>query len=90
MSFGLEVSHRADKMLGRLDRKTATRIRDKIDQLAVDPYNPRISDELEMIEGQRYARVGDWRVIYEVREADRTVFIVTVQHRSRVYKELPN
>ncbi|MEW6657461.1 MAG: type II toxin-antitoxin system RelE/ParE family toxin [Thermodesulfobacteriota bacterium] len=89
MNFGIEVSHRADKMLGRLDRKTATRIRDRIDQLAIDPFNPRISYELEMIKGQRYSRVGDWRVIYEVREADQTVLIVTVQHRSRVYKELP-
>jgi len=89
MNFGIEVSHRADKMLGRLDRKTAARIRDKIDQLSIDPFNPRISDELEMLKGQRYARVGDWRIIFEVREADRTVFIVTVQHRSRVYKDLP-
>ena len=89
MSYGIEVSHRADKMLGRLDRKTVTRIRERIDQLAFDPFNPRNSDELEMIKGQRYSRVGDWRIIYEIREADQTVFVITVQHRSRVYKELP-
>jgi mRNA interferase RelE/StbE len=88
MSYQTEVSHRADKMIGRLDRKTATRIRDRIDELALDPFNPRISDDLEMGTGQRYARVGDWRIIYQVRETDRTIFIVTVQHRSRVYKEL--
>ena len=88
MSFQIEVSHRADKMVGRLDRKTATRIRDRIDQLALDPFNPRISDELEMVKGQRYSRVGDWRIIYQVREAEYTVFVVTVQHRSRIYKEM--
>ncbi|MFZ5452192.1 MAG: type II toxin-antitoxin system RelE family toxin [Thermodesulfobacteriota bacterium] len=89
MRYGIEVSHRADKMLGRLDRKTVNRIRDRIDQLAVDPCNPRLSDELAMIKGQRYSRVGDWRLIFEVRETERTIFVATVQHRSRVYKELP-
>jgi mRNA interferase RelE/StbE len=89
MSYGIEVSHRADKILGRLDRKIATRIRDRIDQLAIDPFNPRVADELEMSKGQWYSRVGDWRIIYEVREADQTVFVVAVQHRSKVSKELP-
>ena len=89
MNYGIEVSHRADKMLGRLDRKTANRIRDRIEQLAVDPLNPRLSDALEMIKGQRYSRVGDWHIIFEVHEAGQTIFVVTVQHRSRVYKELP-
>jgi mRNA interferase RelE/StbE len=76
MSYGIELSHRADKMLGRLDRKIATRIRDRIDQLAVAPLNSRISDALEMMAGQRYSRLGDWRIIYEVREAENTVFRV--------------
>jgi len=89
MSYGIGVSHRADKMLGRLDRKTATRIRDRIDELAIEPFNPRIADELEMSKGQWYSRGGDWRIVYEVREADQTVFVVTVQHRSKVYKEMP-
>ena len=89
MSHPIEVFHRADKMVGRLDRKTATRIRDRIDHLALDPFNPRVSDELEIVKGQRYSRVGDWRMIYQVREAHHTVLVVTVQRRSRVYKEMP-
>jgi mRNA-degrading endonuclease RelE of RelBE toxin-antitoxin system len=88
MSYTVEVSHRADKALGRLDRKTATRIRDRIDLLALDPYNRRISDEREMVPGQRYSRAGDWRILFEVRESEKTVVIVTIQHRSRVYKDL--
>ncbi|MBM4294426.1 MAG: hypothetical protein FJ126_05905 [Deltaproteobacteria bacterium] len=88
MSYAVEVSHRADKVLGRLDRKSAARIREKIDQLSLNPYERRISDELEMIKGQRYSRAGDWRIVYEVREAEKILFIGTIQHRSRVYKDL--
>jgi mRNA-degrading endonuclease RelE of RelBE toxin-antitoxin system len=41
-----------------------------------------------MVPGQRYFRAGDWRILFEVRESEKTVVIVTIQHRSRVYKDL--
>jgi mRNA-degrading endonuclease RelE of RelBE toxin-antitoxin system len=46
-----------------------------------------LSKDLEMVKGQRYSRVGDWRIIYEVRENDEIMFIVTIQHRSKVYRD---
>jgi mRNA interferase RelE/StbE len=88
MSYAIRVSRRADKAFVRLDRSIAPRIRDRIDQLAINPYDPRLSHELEMIKGQRYSRVGDWRIIYEVRENDGILVIVTIQHRSKVYRDL--
>ncbi len=36
----------------------------------------------------RYSRVGDWRIIYEINAEKDTVFIIAIQHRSRVYKDL--
>ena len=88
MSYAIRVSRRADKVFERLDRSIAPRIRDRIDQLSLNPYDSRLSHELEIVQGQRYSRVGDWRIIYEVRENDRIMFIVTIQHRSKVYKDL--
>jgi mRNA interferase RelE/StbE len=90
MSYAIRVSRRADKAFERLDRAIAprTRIRDRITQLAVNPFDSRLSKELEMLKGQRYTRVGDWRIINEVRENDGIMFIITIQHRSKVYRDL--
>jgi mRNA interferase RelE/StbE len=88
MSYAIRVSRRADKAFERLDRSIAPRIRDRIDQLVLNPYDSRLSHELETVKGQRYTRVGDWRIIYEVRENDRIMFIVTIQHRSKIYRDL--
>jgi mRNA-degrading endonuclease RelE of RelBE toxin-antitoxin system len=75
-------------MLDRLDRKIEHRDQARFDELAANPLDPRISSQLETAAGRNYSRVGDWRIIYEIREADQTVFVVTVQHRSCVYKEM--
>jgi mRNA interferase RelE/StbE len=88
MKYTTALSAKAMKVLNRLDRKIDQRIQSRFDELAVNPLDPRISSQLETAEGQRYARVGDWRIVYEIREAEKTVFVITVQHRSRVYKEL--
>jgi mRNA interferase RelE/StbE len=88
MSYAIRVSRRADKAFEHLGRTIAPRIRDRIAQLAVNPFDSRLSKELGMVKGQRYSRVGDWRIIYEVRENDGIMFIVTIQHRSKVYRDL--
>jgi mRNA-degrading endonuclease RelE of RelBE toxin-antitoxin system len=56
--------------------------------LAVNPSEPHISKKLETVAGQRYSRVGDWRIVYEILEESGTLLVVTIQHRSRVYQDL--
>jgi mRNA-degrading endonuclease RelE of RelBE toxin-antitoxin system len=44
--------------------------------------------KLETAPEKRYSRVGDWRIVYEI-EADRQrPVVITIQHRSKVYKEV--
>jgi mRNA interferase RelE/StbE len=88
VKYKVVLSASAIKGLDRLDRKTEKRIQARIDELAPDPIDPRLSSQVEMAEGKRYSRVGDWRLIFEIEENARTRFIITVQHRSRVYKEV--
>jgi mRNA interferase RelE/StbE len=88
LSYGVEFSRQAAKVLKRLDRTTISRVRERLEQVAHDPYERRITEGLEMVPGQRYTRVGDWPIILEVQESDKSVYIVTIQHRSRVYKDL--
>ena len=88
MSYTAVLTAKAMRELERLDRKTEKRVQSRLDELAANPLDPRISNKLEMSEGKRYSRVGDWRIVYEIKESERTLFVITVQHRSRVYKEL--
>jgi mRNA-degrading endonuclease RelE of RelBE toxin-antitoxin system len=82
------LSAKAIKILDRLDRKIAKRIQGRLEELAVDPSDPRLSNKLETIAGKRYSRVGDWRIVYGIAEDSDTIFVVTIQHRSRVYQEI--
>jgi len=88
VKYQVSPSQKAAKALERLDRQTLKRVQARIDELAVNPMDPRISKQLEMAPDRRYARVGDWRIIFAVNEEEHVLEIAAVQHRSRVYKKL--
>ena len=49
-----------------MDRKTAARIIEKVEQLAVDPAS--LANNIQRLkggDGMMRLRVGDWRVIYQ-------------------------
>jgi mRNA interferase RelE/StbE len=37
------------------------------------------------LKGHRRIRVGDWRVVYRIDEATKTVYVVAIKHRKDVY-----
>lgn len=88
MKYEVRVSRQAEKELERLDRKTLKRIQIRVDDLAGNPLNPRLSKQLEMDPSKRYSRVGNWRIIFAVNEADQILEVATVQHRGKVYKKI--
>jgi mRNA-degrading endonuclease RelE of RelBE toxin-antitoxin system len=88
VTYRVFLSARAIKVLEKLDRKTEQRLQARLDELAGNPLDNRLSKKLEMAEGRRYARVGDWRMVYEIDEERRWLLVVTIQHRSKVYKEI--
>lgn len=86
VSFRVEFSHQAAKDLRRLDRTTAKRVRARIEDVAADPFSHRHSRQMETMVGNRYTRVGDWRIIYRVNEAAGELNIVAIQPRSAAYR----
>jgi mRNA interferase RelE/StbE len=74
----------AAKELKRLDRTTIQRIDAKIAELARDPLNSRLSRQMETDPEARYSRVGDWRIIYRVNEAQGIIDIVAVKPRGKL------
>jgi mRNA-degrading endonuclease RelE of RelBE toxin-antitoxin system len=55
-------------------------------QLAVDPFDPRLSAPLAERPGIRKSRVGGWRIPFTVDSEAKVVYILTVDIRSQVYK----
>jgi mRNA interferase RelE/StbE len=88
MRYSVKPSRKAEKELNHLDREILRRIQTRIDELAQDPFDPRLSHQLEMSPEQRYSRVGDWRIIFEVDVPNEIMNVAAIQHRSRVYKKL--
>lgn len=85
MKYQVHVERGALKTVKSLDKATARRIQDRIDELAMDPYDQRISGPIKMGAGERKSRVGDWRIIYAVDQANQIVNVIAVRPRKRAY-----
>ena len=83
MAYNITFKKSVTKDLKRISKQQATRILDKIDtELARDPEkSPSLTGPFA---GLRKFRVGDYRVIFAIMDAD--VLILRVQHRKDVYR----
>ena len=83
MIWRIDLARRAERELADLPDATMLRILGKLHQLAEHPF-PR---GVKKLEGGGYRiRIGDYRVLYDVRSADRTVVISAIGHRRDVYR----
>lgn len=82
------VTYTADaiKALTNMDRTIARRIEAKISALAEAPRAPNNNvKQLTGVEGYRL-RVGDWRVVYNLKHEILTVMVIKAGHRREVYE----
>lgn len=84
MSYSIKIKQSAAKSLARIDRPERERIIQRIDQLA---ENPGAGSVLKgEFSGLRRIRIGTYRVVYEVRDAELVVLVVRIGHRREVYR----
>jgi mRNA interferase RelE/StbE len=84
--FSVEYSKAARKALKGMPRNTARLVMDKIAALAVDPMAPNNNvKKLTNHPGYRL-RVGDWRVVYLLREQALVIAVVRIAPRGEVYQ----
>jgi mRNA interferase RelE/StbE len=88
VKYEIRLSHRAARDLDRLDKPTQKRMLRRLEQLAEDPYGPRISAPLSGVGNLRKSRVGAWRIIYQVTDDPKIVFVVMIERRGQVYKRI--
>jgi mRNA interferase RelE/StbE len=77
----------AQRALRRADRPIQRRLVNAMTDLATDP-RPHGAKALKDQHGLLRIRVGDYRVVYEVRDSELVVYVVTLGHRSKVYDRL--
>ena len=84
--YKILFSSQAVKTIQKLPHNKALLIREKINLLAADPYNPNLnSKKLHGRAGYRI-RVGDWRIIYELKNEELIIIIIKIDSRGDIYK----
>lgn len=73
------------KTLEALEEPLRVRIIRRLDALASNP-RPRGAAKLTNQDNIFRLRAGDWRIVYEVRDAELVVLLVKIGHRREVYK----
>ena len=86
MGYKVKHTRRFEKDFMSLDRSVRKRIVEIVDLLRERPY---IGKPLRgPLHGKWSIRVGKYRLVYEIDEENRIVFLLTVGPRKRIYRRL--
>lgn len=88
MTYKVEFSAPADRQLSRLPLRLQARLVRRVDRLAEEP-RPTECRKLAGRTNRYRIRVGDYRVIYEVRDDVLLVLVLRLGHRREVYRRGP-
>ena len=90
MAYHLQSTPTFDRAFKRLDSSVARAVADKLTWLSHHPEALRHT--MKHLPGDLHAlqkyRIGDWRALFWVDHAHETITLYTVEHRSRIYRNL--
>lgn len=88
MVWIIEYTDTAKKQLKKLDKQTAKRILDYMDERIIESKNPRSAGKVltGSLGGLWRYRVGDCRIICEIQDNALRVLVVKIGHRREVYR----
>ena len=82
--YELRFRPAALRQLRKLDSQIARRIKSATEALRAEP-RPSGVKALAGQHGWLRIRVGDYRIIYEVRDSELVVLVIQIGHRSHIY-----
>ena len=85
MAYSVEVSPAAERQLKKLPAILQARIVRRLRHLGENPRPPG-AKKLAEAESLWRVRVGDHRVVYELRDKERIIVVLKIAHRSEVYR----
>ena len=84
MIYQITIKESALKALSKIELQYRSRLIDAIEKLKT---NPNAGSVLKgEFSGLRRIRIGDYRIVYEVQNAQLVILVVRVAHRREVYK----
>ena len=82
----IELTNTARRNLAALPRDVLARVDARILALATDARPPGSKKLAGGSEDLYRVRVGDWRIVYEVRDKVLLVLVIRIAHRREVYR----
>lgn len=84
--YRLLFTKQAQRSLMKLQKDKSAAIMQRLEQIAKDPYAQHNNvTKLQNRSGCRL-RVGDWRVIYEIRNEELVILVLKIAPRGEVYR----
>lgn len=86
MPYRIEFAPSARRQLHKLPNETRVRVASALSVLAANPRPPGV----KKLSGEEYLyriRVGDHRIIYQIRDKELIVLVVKIGHRREVYRQ---
>ena len=85
MAYAIEFAPSAEREFRKLARAIQARLRPHIDALAREPRPPS-AKKLKGRDQFWRVRVGDYRIVYEIRDRVLLVLVVRIAHRREAYR----
>ena len=82
---GMQIEDEAERELKSFEKKTRERIARRIDRLILDPCCSNCKP-LKGLSGIWRLRVGDYRVIYEIKDTQLIVLVIRIAHRGEAHR----
>ncbi len=86
--YQVKLTKRAFKDLSALDRATQRRIDQRLLKLQTEPFSPDAEKLSGIKEDWFRVRVGDYRILYDVRSESLVVLVIRIGHRREIYKKI--
>ena len=85
MTYQIAFTPAAQRQLASLDPPTQRRVAHRIESLGSAPRPPG-AEALKGSQGELRIRIGDWRIIYMVHDAELLVLVIKIGHRGDIYR----
>ena len=88
MKYTVRYTKKAIKSLKKLDRKVLVMLKAWIDKNLVDTENPRRYGKALVADrsGQWRYRVGDYRILADIRDRELVILLIEIGHRREIYR----
>ncbi len=86
--YSVELTKKAHKSLKKIDRSILKRIFKALQDLSINPFPTGFKKLKGQTEEKYRIRVGDYRIIYTIRNGELIILVLTIGHRKDIYKGL--